>query len=194
MLKDNVLKTSIISYSIYQNKKPVHSSHHSNHHYLMDQMSIEASETFNQDDLVSSISDIESSLFDLNSQQATSSSITLTSTSSTANTNTSSNAGNVNKQLIQRVILASMSNVNLCHEILRQVYFLNFEDFTTIQRVLSAYKKWFLKEAKTPSFMHEVPSTSSFNTNLDLDSSSVSTASLALESIDERVNILFYFG
>jgi hypothetical protein len=48
-----------------------------------------------------------------------------------------------------------MSNVNLVHEILRNVYFLNFDDYTTIQRVLSAYKKWFLKEAKMPSFMQE---------------------------------------
>ena len=34
---------------------------------------------------------------------------------------------------------------------------MNFEDYTTIQQVLSAYKKWFLKETIPPSFMNEPP-------------------------------------
>ena len=32
---------------------------------------------------------------------------------------------------------------------------MNFEDYTTVQQVLNAYKKWFLKEARVPSFMLE---------------------------------------
>jgi hypothetical protein len=32
---------------------------------------------------------------------------------------------------------------------------MNFDDYTTVQQVLNAYKKWFLKEAKVPSFMLE---------------------------------------
>ena len=36
-----------------------------------------------------------------------------------------------------------------------QTYFINFDDYNTVQQVLNAYKKWFLKEAKIPSFMQE---------------------------------------
>jgi hypothetical protein len=32
---------------------------------------------------------------------------------------------------------------------------MNFDDYNTVQQVLNAYKKWFLKEAKVPSFMLE---------------------------------------
>jgi hypothetical protein len=99
-----------------------------------------------------------------------------------------------------------MSNVNLVHEILRNVYFLNFDDYTTIQRVLSAYKKWFLKEAKMPSFMQEtlpngyhpqqqiqqqLPTTPSI-TSENLDNSSMSATSIIDDeksnwsSIDEQ--------
>ena len=63
---------------------------------------------------------------------------------------------------------------------------MNFEDYTTVQQVLNAYKKWFLKEAKVPSFMLEptqLPlSTSSLSTltlNNDLESSGI------LSSIEE---------
>lgn len=134
----------------------------------------------NQDDLLASLNDFDSSLFDTNflqplstaaamSASAYSNSTTagLTSSSSVtggaSQTAAGSQISNTNKQLIQRVILSSMSNVNLVHEILRNTYFLNFEDYTTIQQVLSAYKKWFLKETIPPSFMNEPPHTSSVN-------------------------------
>ena len=62
---------------------------------------------------------------------------------------------NTNKQLMQKVILASITNVNLVHEILRNAFFLNLDSCITVQKVLTAYKKWFLKETKMPSFMLE---------------------------------------
>lgn len=43
----------------------------------------------------------------------------------------------------------------MCWLVWLQTYFLNFEDCTTIQQVLNAYKKWFLKETVPPSFMNE---------------------------------------
>ena len=86
---------------------------------------------------------------------------TLSSTNLAKLANWSSSSGNSNSnkliysQVAQKVILASLSNVNLVHEILRSVYFLNFDDPHTVKLVLDAYKKWFLKEAKTPLFMQE---------------------------------------
>lgn len=61
-----------------------------------------------------------------------------------------------NKHLIQRVLLSNQANINLVHEILRNVYFLNFDEGSnTVRLVLDAYKKWFLNEAKPPAFMLE---------------------------------------
>ncbi|RNA35996.1 Ral GTPase-activating subunit alpha [Brachionus plicatilis] len=61
-----------------------------------------------------------------------------------------------NKHLIQRVLLSNQANINLVHEILRNVYFLNFDEGSnTVRLVLDAYKKWFLNEAKQPAFMLE---------------------------------------
>ena len=77
----------------------------------------------NQDEF----NDFESSLFDfpssvssfMNASQSTSSiSSTSTITNVTSNTN---GLTNINKNLIQKVILSSTSNVNLIHEILRNV-------------------------------------------------------------------------
>ncbi|CAF0829024.1 unnamed protein product [Brachionus calyciflorus] len=79
-------------------------------------------------------------------------SVTLTNSTLTNKTDTTQ----TNKQLIQKVLLSSQSNVNLVHEILRNTYFLNFdENSQTVKLVLDAYKKWFLSEAKLPAFMLE---------------------------------------
>ena len=56
-----------------------------------------------------------------------------------------------------------------------QTYFLNFDSPSTVQQVLNAYKKWFLKEARAPSFMEE-PACSPPNPAADLSDSLLSDA------------------
>ena len=121
------------------------------------------------DDQFSSMSDAESSAASVMSADAayhhrTSINSVLISTGATGTASaTSSGAAAAaalashNKQLIQRVLLSTTANVNLVHEILRSAYFMHLDDCTIVQRVLNAYKKWFLKEAPMPSFMLEPP-------------------------------------
>lgn len=69
--------------------------------------------------------------------------------------------------------------------LLFQTYFLNFENTLTVQQVLSAYKKWFLKETKMPSFMQEPPACNSTNTNsLQHPSTPLGSVSLASGSME----------
>ena len=76
-----------------------------------------------QDDLFSSDYDgSQSSHYDQVSMSMSSMSINTSTTSISTLTNANSvQQQNINKQLLQRVILASITNVNLVHEILRNV-------------------------------------------------------------------------
>lgn len=75
-----------------------------------------------QDDLFSSDYDSQSSHYDQVSMSISSMSINTSTTSISTLTNANSvQQQNINKQLLQRVILASITNVNLVHEILRNV-------------------------------------------------------------------------
>jgi hypothetical protein len=77
-----------------------------------------------QEDMFSSISDqFDSSLFDRNSLSSFSTTITTTSATINSSIQTQTNAAhsNINKQISQKVILSSAPNVNLVHEILRNV-------------------------------------------------------------------------
>jgi hypothetical protein len=95
---------------------------------------------------------------DTNASLASISTTTLTNAMPSSISSASSNGARqyiTIKHLIQNVILSSTSNVNLVHEILRNTYFLNFDDCSTVQDVLTAYRKWFLKETQVPYFMQE---------------------------------------
>ena len=66
---------------------------------------------------MSSWNDYESNLYEM-----ASSSMSINASSASANTaSTTQHINSINKQLMQRVILSSTSNVNLVHEILRNV-------------------------------------------------------------------------
>lgn len=132
-----------------------------------------------QDDMFSSMSDMDSTSCDQISVSMSSMSINTSTASISTLTASTVHQLNSNKQLLQRVILSTVTNVNLVHEILRNTYFLNFENYATVQQVLTAYKKWFLKETKMPSFMleptsmqHAYPTTpiAGSNTGMDLES------------------------
>ena len=85
------------------------------------------------EDMFSSISDFESSLFDQSSLQTTFNTSNLSSVMTTSSTSTlTANSVNsnqtmqhslVNKHLLHKVILSTTFNVNLVHEILRNVIF-----------------------------------------------------------------------
>ena len=75
-----------------------------------------------QDDLFSSEYDANS-LYDQVSVTMSSMSINTSTTSISTVTANSVQQQNINKQLLQRVILSSITNVNLVHEILRNVSF-----------------------------------------------------------------------
>ncbi len=135
-----------------------------------------------QEDLFSSLNDLESNQYEqisINTSLSTLIGHSATTTTTTTTPNQQTSSSNMNKLLIQKVILSSISNVNLVHEILRNTYFLNFESYLTVQQVLNAYKKWFLKEAKMPFFMQE-PST------LQAESS--------MQALSESENELNQFG
>ena len=143
----------------------------------------------NQDDIFSSISDqFGSSLFDRNSITSLSTTITNASSGANSASTTTQQSNHINKQISQRVILSTTLNVNLVHEILRNTFFLNFENHTTVQQVLTAYKKWFLKEANIPSFMYDPLNGGSGGQTNDINLDSPVSRSIMMENDDKSIN------
>lgn len=92
-----------------------------------------------------------------------------------------------NKHLIQRVLLSNQANINLVHEILRNVYFLNFDEGSnTVRVVLDAYKKWFLNEAKPPAFMLEPIKSDECDS---LDQEAVAASVFSLNNSSEKTEV-----